>query len=224
MKGKICVVIAIVLLVLSLITASVVMAQTLKYAPAPQELPLGFYYTSIETGPPQILALPYLHEECGVRHIYGESVELLSKTEEPVGVGIFIAEFLNIEDAKECYLCYFSEFSVDLYVTEIDAFGDESIGGYAPVTDASGRRVGIRDEFFTVFRNDKFIAFIGTDDLDELNNSKIVVTDILPKIIDEKLEQVKAPTPTPTPSIPAFQIIHAIATLLAVAYLLRRRK
>ena len=42
MKGKICVAIAIALLVLSLINASVVMAETLKYAPAPQERPQGF--------------------------------------------------------------------------------------------------------------------------------------------------------------------------------------
>ena len=42
MKEKICVAIAIALLVLSLFNASVVMAQTLKYAPAPQERPQGF--------------------------------------------------------------------------------------------------------------------------------------------------------------------------------------
>ena len=42
MKGEICMVIALVLLVLSLFNASVVMAQTLKYAPAPQERPQGF--------------------------------------------------------------------------------------------------------------------------------------------------------------------------------------
>ena len=170
-------------------------------------------------------------------------MEGLSKTEEPADLCMFSVEFLNIEDAKECYLCYFSEFSVDLYVTEIDAFGDESIGGYGPVIDVSGHRVGISDDFVTVFRNDRFMALIGTNDMDELNNSKIVVTDILPKLIDEKLEQVKAPTPTPTPaipaptdtplptptptsptSIPAFQIIPAVVALLALAYLLRRRK
>jgi len=221
MKGKICMVM-VVLLVLSLITASSVMAQTLKYAPTPQELPEGFYYTSIEIGSPQIL--DDLQEECGVRPIYGEYVEGLSKTEDPADLGMFVVEFSNIEDAKECYLCYFSELSVDLYVTEIDAFGDESIGGYGPVTDVSGHRVGISDDFVTIFRNDRFIALIGTNDMDELNTSKIVVTDILPKIIDEKLEPVKVPTSTPTPSIPAFQIITAIAGLLAVAYLMGRRK
>ncbi len=78
--------------------------------------------------------------------------------------------------------------------------------------------------FFVALRNDKFIVLIGANDIDELNNSKIVVTDILPKMIDGKLELIKASTPTPTHSIPAFQIIPAIVTLLAVAYLLRRRK
>ncbi|GAH66175.1 unnamed protein product, partial [marine sediment metagenome] len=38
------------------------------------------------------------------------------------------------------------------------------------------------------------------------------------------LTSTLTPTPIPTPSIPAFQIIPAIITLLAVAYLLRKRK
>ena len=186
------------------------MAETLKYIPAPQEIPQGFYYTSIETGSPQIL--DDLQKECGVRPIYGESVEFDSKTEsagDRMGMGVI--EFSSVEDAKKGYLCWMPEFS-DLYITEIDAFGDESTSGYA-----SG-------DFVTIFRNDKFIAYVGADDLDELSKSKTVITYILPKMIDGKLELIKAATPTPTPSIPAFQIITAIATLLAVAYLLGRRK
>ena len=207
MKEKSCMAIAIVLLVLSVITASSVMAGTLKYAPTPQELPQGFYYTSIETGSPQIL--DDLQKDCGVRPIYGESVEFYSETES-AGGGIGIIEFSNVEDAKKGYLCWITEFS-DLHITEIDAFGDESISGYES------------DDFLTIFRNDAFIAYVGTNDLDELNKSKSVITYILPKKIDGKLELIKAPTPTPTPSIPAFKIIPAIATLLAVAYLIIRR-
>ena len=207
MKGKICVVIAIALLVLSVINASIVMAQTLKYAPTPQELSQGFYYTSIETDSPQIL--DDFQKDCGVRPIYAELVEFYSKTES-AGGGMGIIEFSNVEDAKKGYLCWITEFS-DLSIIEIDAFGDESISGYES------------DDFLTIFRSDKFIAYVGTNDLDELNKSKSVITYILPKIIDGKLELIKASTPTPTPSIPAFQIISAIATLLAVAYLLRRR-
>ena len=208
MKGKICVVVAIVLLVLSLFNASVVMAQTLKYAPTPQELPHGFYYASIETSSTQIL--DDFQKDCGVRPIYGESVEFYSKTES-AGGGMGIIEFSNVEDAKKGYLCWITEFS-DIYITEIDAFGDESTSGYES------------DDFLTLLRNDKFIAYVGTNDLDELNKSKTVITYILPKMIDGELEQIKVPTPTPTPSIPAFQIIPAIVALLALAYLLRRRK
>jgi len=167
-------------------------AQALKYAPTPQELPEVFYYTSIETGSPQLL--DDLQKECEVRPIYGEVVEGLSKTEEPADLGMFIVEFSNIEDAKKCYLHFMTELS-DGYITEIDAFGDESFGGYGPAY-SSGHIVGISDDFVTVFRNDRFIASIMTNDMDELNNSKIVVTDILPKMIDEKLEQVKATMPT----------------------------
>ncbi|MGB7532203.1 MAG: hypothetical protein WA977_04385 [Halobacteriota archaeon] len=222
MKGKICVVIAIALLVLSLFNASVVMAQTLKYAPAPQELPHGFYYTQIVSN------LSLLEKEipiqCEVKPIYGEAVVFRSKAEEPVDGSIFIVEFLNVEDAKKCYLCYMAGLFSGLDITEINAFGDESIGGWDSYKDLG------YDEYLMVLRNDRFIAFMVADPTstdhpyESLTTSKIVVTQILPKIIDEKLEQVKAPTPTPTPSIPAFQIITAIATLLAVAYLLRRRK
>ena len=215
MKGKICVVTVFVLLVLSLITASVVMAETLKYIPAPQEIPQGFYYTSIEPNSQQVL--DEFQSEWGVKPIYGESAEFRKKS---VTGGIFIVEFSNIEDAKECYLGIFSDLS-EGPITEIDAFGDESISAYESFRDEEPFR---DDDFFVALRNDKFIVLIGANDIDELNNSKIVVTDILPKMIDGKLEQIKVPTPTPTPSIPAFQIITAIATLLAVAYLLRRRK
>ncbi len=54
MKEKIYVVIAIVLLALSSFNASIVMAETLKYIPAPQEIPQGFY-TSIEPNSQQAL-------------------------------------------------------------------------------------------------------------------------------------------------------------------------
>ena len=177
------------MLVLSLITASIVMAQTLKYAPAPQELPQGFYYTSIETISPQIL--DNSQKDCGVRPIYGESVEFRKKS---VTGGIEITEFSNVEDAKESYLCLFNRF-LDLlvdssrdYFTEIDAFGDESFSGFF---SGSG--------FIIVFRNDRFIVSIATNDIDELNNSKIVITHILPKIVDGKLELIKASAPTLIP-------------------------
>ena len=208
MKGKICGagVIVIVLLVLSVITASVAMAETLKYIPSPQEISQGFYYTSIK--PNYQWILDDFQKDCGVRPIYGETVDFHDRTREPIDGIIIITEFSNIRDAKKCYSQVSSELpECEGHIIEIDSFGDESYSIHNPEGDDST----------TVFRNDRFIAatitFIGANDF---------TTHKLPKIIDEKLEQKIATTPTP--SIPAFQIITAIASLLAVAYLLRRRK
>ena len=208
MKRKICVVIAIVLLVLSLFSASVVMAETLKYIPSPQEISQGFYYTSIK--PNYQWILDDLQKDCGVRPIYGETVDFHDRTREPIDGIIIIAEFSNIRDTKKCYSHVSSELpECEGHIIEIDSFGDES---YSVIYNPEW------NERMTVFRNDRFIAIIMT-----MIGANDFTTDILPKIIDEKLEQIKVPTPTPTPSIPAFQIITAIATLLAVAYLLRIR-
>ena len=61
------------------------------------------------------------------------------------------------------------------------------------------------------------------DDLfDLLGGSPICCTDM--SIIKKFIDLLATPAPTPTPSIPAFQIIPALIALLAVAYFLRRRK
>jgi hypothetical protein len=224
MKGKICGagVIVIILFVLSVITASSVMAQTLKYIPSPREISEGFFYTDIEPNSQQVL--DDLQKECGVKPIYGESVNFhdrvfpITKPEEIKEAAksrvladgiIMIAEFSNIKNAKKCYSQISSELPKSRgYILEVDSFGDESYSIYNHDQKASSCT--------TVFRNGRFIVAIITD----IGAYDFTIHE-LPKIIDEKLEQKIATTPT---SIPAFQIIMAIATLLAVAYLLRRRK
>ena len=70
MNGKICVVITIVLLVSLLVNASIVMAETLKYIPFPQEVSSEFYYDDIG-----ILSqhdLDNVEKYCEIMPIYGE--------------------------------------------------------------------------------------------------------------------------------------------------------
>ena len=214
MKGKICVVIAIVLLALSSFNASVVMAQTLKYAPAPQELPEGFYYTSIEIYSPQIL--DDFQKDCGVRPIYVEGANFYS------GSRIRVLELSSAEDAKEAYSCFNKlegeAIGEGAHIVGINTFGDESISYYHP-----------RGASSTLFRNGRFVVYIEAHSIKN-SEEESIIRYTLPKIIDIKLEQIKVPTPTPTPTptpgegVPGFKALFAIAGILAVAYLVKRRK
>ena len=183
-------------LVLLLMNASPVMAQTLKYIPSPQELPEGFYYTSIEVMSPS--DIDSYSKEVGVKPIYGEMVEYrcteFQYKEDSSGGSIYITEYSNIEDAKTAYkhstTHLTTEFDESLEITEIDAFGDESLSCFvAP------------PYFVALIRNDKFIAQTWESADFDTESSEIVFTQILPKTIDEKLEQIVAPTPTPTPTV-----------------------
>ena len=206
MKRKICVVIAIVLLVLSVINASV-MAETLKYIPFPQEISAEFYYTDISIFSQS--ELDEIEDLCGIMPIYGEDADFYG------GSTIWVFELSSAEDAKEVYSCLdkFMQEEVKgegVHIVGINTFGDESISYYHPEGFSS-----------TLFRNGGFVVFIEAHGIE---NSEDIIRYTLPEKIDAKLEQLKVPTPTPTPSIPAFQIIPAIVALLALAYLLRRRE
>ena len=247
MKGKICVVIAIVLLALSLINASVVMAETLKYIPFPQEISDEFYYTDIE-----IIPQSELDNTVGIIiPIYGERAEFY-------GGEIDVLEYSCAEDAKKGYSCIkedLKEVLKEMNIVGINTFGDESISFYYP---------GDYSITISLFRNSRFVVYMDAN-LDYAEDVTAVKT--LPKMIDTKLEQIKVPTPTPylsstpppatprpTPQLkkdsdgdgvpdeydyapydpnvqtksdvktPGFGAIFAIAGLFAVVYLLRRRK
>ena len=214
MKGKICVVTVFVLLVLSLITASVVMAQTLKYIPFPQEISDEFYYTDIDTNLQS--EFDDWKEHYGVTPVYGEEVRFYGGEG-----GIVLFEFSSTEDAKKGYSCLYNESQGEEWqIAGINTFGDESISFYYPGGAGSTHECSC----ITLFRNSRFVMYMEAG-LEGLDKSKVnIVRYTLPEKIDAKLEQLKVPTPTPTHSIPAFQIITAISTLLAVAYLLRRKK
>jgi len=257
MKGKICGagVMAIVLLVLSLINASVVMAGTLKYIPFPQEISDDFYYTDMDTAIQSEFndwkkEFDYWKEHYGVTPVYGEVVRFYDGED-----GIELFEFSSAEDAKKGYSCWKKKYMQEKrHITGINTLGDESVSFYYP-----------GDYSITLFRNSRFVVYMWAY-LERLDNSEEnIVRYTLPEKIDAKLEQLKVPitTPTPTPypatlrptpqlekdsdgdgvpdeydyapydpkvqtkgdvKSPGFGAIFAIAGLLTVVYLLRRRK
>lgn len=244
MKGKICLEIAIALLILSLINASIVMAETVKYIPFPQEVSSEFYYDDIG-----ILSqhdLDNVEKDCEIMPIYGEKAAFDTN-----GM-IWLFEFSCVEDAKEVYSCYnkFMQGEVKregVHIVGINTFGDESIS-YGDESISYYHPEGYSS---TLFRNGRFVVFIEARAIKNSEEENIVRY-TLPKMIDTKLEQIKVPTPTPQlekdsdsdgvpdkydyaphdPNVqtksdvksPGFGAIFAIAGLLAVAYLLRRRE
>jgi PGF-CTERM protein len=189
MNGKICVVIAIVLLVSLLVNASVVMAETLKYIPFPQEISDEFYYTDIDTPFNLQGDFDYWKKECGVRPVYGETVRLRFYGGEGL---IELYEFSSTEDAKKGYsYLYKCKIYEDSPIAGINTFGDESTSVYSHSNEPYS---------VTLFRNSRFVVYMGVG-LEGLDKSKVnIVRYTLPEKIDAKLEQLKVPITTPTPT------------------------
>ncbi|MEA2074683.1 MAG: hypothetical protein U9O85_02965 [Euryarchaeota archaeon] len=126
--------------------------KTPTYAPSPEELPYGLYYTSINTF--GVADLEEIQVGCALekKPLYAESISLNEGE-------LIILELSNLEDAERAYICVANDILLDgnYYISERDIFGDKSAGGSPP---NSG-------DYWALFINGKFVVFIvGFDDFD----------------------------------------------------------
>ncbi|UZE92794.1 MAG: PGF-CTERM sorting domain-containing protein [Methanosarcinales archaeon] len=193
---------------------------TPTYAPTAQDLPAGWTEDRIMLATQSALDDLQGQGCFGIRPVYAESLWIVDPYK-TVGGEVYIIKFSTNQDAKIAYSNFVKNLDYDYSI--LYGIGDEGLSILGPGDDRG-----------VFFRNDNFVVAI----------EEGIGVRTLAEIVDEKLEYV-SPTPTPTPPppapfpykykkivdgegyemvIPGFEAAFTIIGLLAVAYLLRRRR
>ena len=234
--GFVVLILALVMLVTP-ITAMIVTAP--KYGPALEELPAG-YYTYVEYERATEDELNIYRDEYGLKPIYVEAGDFYEKRPQPhepdADNGVIIFELTNDSEAKKMYEVFYEKWHLSDYNPIVIGIGDEGVICY---------------QNMILFRTGRFLVWVRMDSLC-VDVARITEQNI--KIATAPPTPTPTPTPTSTPQLekdsdsdgvpdeydyapydpnvqtksdvksPGFGAIFAIAGLLTVVYLLRRRE
>ena len=194
---------------------------TSKYGPSPTDLPfecVELAYIMTEEG------LSELEEEIkkDIRVVYAEEIDFYYKepSEEDVIAAVAIYECSKVEGAETVYDDTWRHY-------------EEEMGRTVDLIDIGEEGFYLYEKDYTriIFKMGRFVVHIvgiaGVNDIAKITERNIERVEPIPKVTAmPKVTPVTTPaqSPAPIPSVPAFETVFAIAGLLAVAYLVGRRK